>query len=123
MIQERYCSFEVAMLLREKGFDIPCIGRYSIHSHSKDFHLDCTRGCNNGGLFNCSAPTHQMAMDWLREIYGIDIIIEISIPSANDREYYCVIWDKHNNSYILDLFASYKDAVEASLKYCLTELI
>jgi len=53
MITEDYVSFEIAKLLKEKGFDVPCIGRYSVRS--KKFHLDCTRLCNNGGLFEFSA--------------------------------------------------------------------
>lgn len=64
-----------------------------------------------------------MVMKWLLEIYGIDIVIEISDPSANDRKYYCVIWDKNNNSYIIDLFNSYEDAVEEAINYCFENLI
>lgn len=64
-----------------------------------------------------------MVMKRLREIYRIDIVIEISDPSANDRKYYCVIYDKNNDSYILDLFDSYEDAVEEAIKYCLKNLI
>lgn len=63
------------------------------------------------------------AMKLLREIYGIDIVIEISDPSVNDRKYYCIIWNKNNDSYILDLFNSYEDAVEEAIKYCLENLI
>ena len=74
MIKEDYVSFEVAKLLKEKGFDIPCMGRYSVRS--KEFHLDCTKMCNNGGLFECAAPTHQMAMKWLREVHKIQICVE-----------------------------------------------
>lgn len=62
-------------------------------------------------------------MKWLRKIYGIDIVIEISDPSVKDRKYYCVIWNKNNDSYILDLFSSYEECVEAALKYCLENLI
>ena len=61
-------------------------------------------------------------MKWLREIYGIDIVIEISDQSVNDRKYYCVIWGKNNDSHILELFDSYEDAVEAALKYCLKNI-
>ena len=122
MIKETYCSYEVAKLLKEKGFHEPCIATYN--STTKNFQIeeiyeDWTihwKGC-------ISAPTLQMTMKWLREIYGLDIVIEISDPSVNDRKYYCVIWDKNNDSYILDLFDSYEDAVEAAIKYCLENLI
>ena len=49
MITEDFVSFETAKLLKEKGFNTSCMGRYSVRS--KEFHLDCTKMCNNGGLF------------------------------------------------------------------------
>ena len=105
MIKEDYCSFEVYKLLKEKGFD------GEIHTTF-----------DKEGYTQLSI-TLQMAMKWLRETYGIDIVIEISDPSVKDRKYYCVIWNKNNDSYILDLFDSYEEALEAALKYCLENLI
>ena len=123
MIKEAYCSFEVSKLLKEKGFDWECIGYY-VDDEPNDIKYSFLGETNSTWESRCcAAPTHQMAMRWLREIYGIDIVIEISDPSVNDRKYYCVIWDKNNDSYILDLFNSYEDAVEAALKYCLENLI
>ena len=118
MITEDYCSFEVAKLLKEKGFNIECNTAYYNGSL-----IDYTMYgfCIDGEFI--FAPTHQMAMKWLRKIYGIDIVIEVSDPSAKDRKYYCVIWNKNNDSYILDLFDSYEEAVEAALKYTLENLI
>lgn len=115
MIQETYCSFEVSKLLKEKGFDARCFATYTDYGQ---FSISLIQQYNKGYLGGCIAPTHQIAMKWLREIYGIDIAIEISDPSVNDRKYYCVIWDKNNESHILELFDSYEDAVEAVLKYC-----
>lgn len=68
-------------------------------------------------------PTLQMAMKWLREIHGIDIIIEITDLVCKNRKYYCMIYDRDNNSYILDLFNSYEQACDAAIKYCLENLI
>ena len=119
MIQETYCSFEVAKLLKEKGFDTRCCAGYT--SYGK-FYISLIQQYNKDNLLDCIAPTHQIAMKWLREIYGIDIVIEISDPSVNDRKYYCVIWDKNNDSHILELFDYYEDAVEAALKYCLKNI-
>lgn len=91
MIEETYCSYEVAMLLKEKGFDIGCYGRYSIRS--KEFHFDATRKCENHGLFVIAAPTHQMALKWLRE-KGIYItIVYGDYPSLNK-----VFWTPQINS-------------------------
>lgn len=118
MIKETYCSFEVSKLLKEKGFDTRSFAGYT---HYGQFYISLIQQYNKGNL-DCIAPTHQIAMKWLREIYGIDIVIEISDPSVNDRKYYCVIWDKNNDSHILELFDSYEDAVEAALKYCLENI-
>ena len=124
MIKEAYCSFEVAKLLKEKGFNTSCMGRYSIRS--KEFHLDCTKMCSNGGLFDCAAPTHQMAMKWLREKYYI-YADPIKQGNYNDcSEYYTWIVARmgiiHRNSSVGDKL-SYEQAVEAALKYSLENLI
>ena len=126
--KEAYVSFETAKLLKKKGFDENTLMVYMSYGDlCKCNRYDSIRNSNYNDItknyFECTAPTHQMAMKWLREIYGIDIVIEISDPSVNDRKYYCVIWDKNNDSYILDLFDSYEDAVEAAIKYCLENLI
>ena len=123
MIQEAYCSFEVAKLLKEKGFNEPTWTCYICYVKNEISHYDYTFSNSELRDEDISAPTHQMAMAWLRETYEIDIIIEISDPSVKGRKYYCVIWDKNNNSYILDLFGSYEEAIEAALKYILENLI
>ena len=125
MIKESYCSFEVSKLLKEKGFDEPCCGRYSIRS--KEFHLDCTKMCNNGGLFECAAPTHQMAMAWLREKYISIVIDDDEIPLS--YKYIIKKYSINDNYKVLTLkldslpFIKYEDAVEAALKYVLENLI
>ena len=131
-ITEDYVSFETAKLLKDKGFDVPCMGRYSVRS--KEFHLDCARLCNNGGLFECSAPTHQMAMKWLRIEHNIHIEPHIvktkysygympnyidlkelkqhfpfdEFDFSNADKYACITYDK---------------ACEVTIKYCLENLI
>lgn len=68
-VTERYCSYEVAMLLKEKGFDIWCdtyfthFGTFGYNLHKKDIDLTLA----------CYAPTQQMACDWIFERYGICI--------------------------------------------------
>ena len=124
MITEDYVSFEVAKLLKEKGFDVPCIGVYSVRS--KEFHLDCTRRCNNGGLFEYAAPSLATARKWLREEYYI-YADPIKQGNYNDcSEYYTWIVARmgiiHRNSTVADKL-SYEEACEAALKYSLENLI
>lgn len=129
MITEDFVSFEIANLLKGKGFDVECVGRYSIRS--KEFHLDYTRKCNNGGLFECAAPTLQMAMKWLREqkhIY-IDVFLDddSEMPwtynihtETRDGGSECIC-HHHGNYY--PLTDGYEECVEAAIKYCLENLI
>lgn len=124
MIEERYCSYEVAMLLKEKGFDIGCYGRYSIRS--KEFHFDATRKCENHGLFIIAAPTHQMAIDWLGE-KGIYITIVYGDYPALNKVFWTPQIDSLKGFNLPDDFYKdydkYGEACEAALKYALKNLI
>jgi len=122
MITEDYVSFEVAKLLKEKGFDEPLKrfynseGKRGISSYYNWNLSDC----------DCSCPTHQMARRWLREKYYI-YADPIKQGNYNDcSEYYTWIVACmgiiHRNSSVADKL-SYEEAVEAALKYSLEKLI
>lgn len=127
MIRERYCSYEVAKLLQEKGFDEPC--RSYFINYVGDYRR-CTveitsRDCSSEQILR---PTHQMAIDWLREIHKLHIEIYanasgyrfiISKPGGDGTD---LVTDAEgpNDGNAWD---DYKDVVEAALEYCLTELI
>ena len=119
MIKEAYCSFKVAKLLKEKGFDELCIYYYKDGALMFNPFL---KGRNSYQTDTCSAPTHQMAMKWLREIYNIDIItFHEKLP--ND-----CYWARIERNLSTEFeqepeYNSYEDAVEAAIKYCLENLI
>lgn len=102
MIKEDYCSFEVAKLLKEKGFN---------NDYPKG---DCTQiGC-----------THQMAMKWLREKQIYIRIIEDAFGKSYRFEVYSKNPNVKVNYYVPNYYKdTYEDAVEAALKYCLENLI
>lgn len=118
MIQEDYVSFEVAKLLKEKGFE----------QHK------CQHSYNSKGVFKWSdnldpyeysAPTHQMAMKWLREVYNI-IIEPESVWNGKKWEYQLFIVTPQNADspyYEHNPYKSYEECVEAAIKYCLKNLI
>lgn len=89
-IKEAYCSFEVSKLLKEKGFNEYCWKLYELVDLDKPvllngFELDSdSKFWNNRYLevykkehphiiYNCSAPSHQMAMAWCREVHKLHI--------------------------------------------------
>ena len=148
MIKEVYCSFEVAKLLKEKGFDCPCHATYDTAvtgGKPKFFEYDVLQFFPNGmknsddkyGMV-ISAPTYQMAMAWLREIYHLEINITFGFPFIDGKQQYKYFWsivrvcDDHleypmddlNSAYYNEEMAdSYEEAVESALKYTLENLI
>lgn len=124
MINEDYCSYEVAKLLKEKGFDEKTLSYYedNVLCHGDWYEW------NRSPLGHIAAPTHQMAMKWLREEKNIFIIIE---PHAYDyineknSSYSCSLWIGDNYYEYLESkhYPSYEEAVEAALKYSLENLI
>lgn len=125
MVEERYCSFEISKLLREKGFNEPCRAAYT--KYGKLFTTQIQQYVTNI-VWECVAPTHQMAIDWLREKKNIFIIIE---PHAYDyvneknKSYSCSLWIGDNYYQYIESrdYPSYGEAVEAILKYVLEKII
>ena len=145
MIKETYCSFEVAKLLKEKGFNVPT---HAFYNPKKSYTLkfDPCLIDRNAGIY-ISAPTHQMAMAWLRETHNIFIDVHLSFaedPDAYPAAYYVYILDAKSGNSLLEKadsiselnplmdvnnhnvpikFDSSEEAVEAALKYTLENLI
>ena len=129
MIEERYCSSEVSRLLREKGFDEACTRLY--YNDDLEFVNDNVYGhvLRNSSIANkdfITAPTHQMACDWLREVHKIFIEISVSIDLNGDYHYRYSVLNK-DCKYARKGYTSfdwnYTDAVEEALKYSLENLV
>jgi len=125
MIVEDYVSFEIAKLLKEKGFNEECSrffmpngnGRWK-YGHYHDFDISDRLEC----------PTLQMAMKWLRDVHHLVIQIEfIDFLEHGEVWLYSIIERKT----IKQLTGrdedftehSYEEACEAAIKYCLENLI
>ena len=115
MITEDYCSYEVAKLLKEKGFE-----QYKCQ-HSYD-SKGVFKWSDNLDPYEYSAPTLQMAMKWLRKVHNIHIWVE---PNHDKEGLYNahvkVGWWSNNWAGIS--YNTYEKAVEAAIKYCLENLI
>lgn len=125
-ITEDYVSFEVAKLLKEKGFNEPC---YTCYLNKECSHYDYL-STNFELVDNAySAPTIQMAMKWLREVHNLCVepyrtacgyLYTIStIPygscKCNPKEG----GDDEDSGQ----WTTYEGACEAAIKYCLENLI
>lgn len=132
MIEEDYVSFEIAKLLKKKGFNpLECGMYYSIETGKKTTALLTS-------LLAC--PTLQMTMKWLREEHDIHIAINICYtenPKLFQPDYYvCVSSTVTGESLIKEMcplvqdksltpkgFTSYEETCESAIKYCLENLI
>ena len=137
MIKEAYVSFEVAKLLKEKGFNYPCRAVYSPKGIVTHYLKEEVRAYDLKGHKKL-CPTHQMAIKWLREVYHIEISITFGFPFIDGKQQYKYFWsivkvcdnhleypmnDSSSASYNEEMVDSYEEAVEAALKYSLENLI
>ena len=127
-------SFEIAKLLKEKGFDIPCWSYYS-SLNLYTFELgdwnnhtigDTSMHKRNAGYY--SAPTIVEVVMWLYEKHGIWISVDTDITgkfrqilrkhNSNDR-----VWEVKNTFSISEYYNSPTEAYEAAIEYTLKNLL
>ena len=153
MITEDYVNFETAKLLKENGFDGPCYKVWESHDDSQTlvgapWFVEGETVVNkesvdaaakqyadeyniNNKVEGYLAPTLQMAMKWLREIYKLEVR---SIYDYDKDSWWGNInpmfeeTDENSDIYQKALRfdyqgKSYEEACEAVIKYCLKNLI
>lgn len=133
MITEDYVSFELAKLLKEKGFDESC-DRYAANKRIYD-NYEWT-SCNITG-HDIGIPTLYMALKWLRDVHHIypDIAVEVVVKNPltektpnNTVVYFSIkgIYNASTNKWdnsCISFFKTYEQAAETAVKYTLEHLI
>jgi len=111
MITEDYCSYEVAKLLKEKGFN------YQGFDYI-DFE---------GEVIKQDRPTHQMAMKWLREVHNIYLWVQPHqydyVEDKASKFVFCLYQGDNYDEPCKEDYLTYEEACEAAIKYCLENLI
>lgn len=131
MITEDYVSFEIAKLLKEKGFDEKCshywqdeISEYSITKEIHRWTDSVLANTEISASKRFSAPTLQMAMKWLRENFDIHCQIDCPIAASN---WVFGIRDLNKDEWItlrnMGDYETYEKACEAGIRYVLENLI
>ena len=140
MIKEDYVSFELAKMLKEKGFDEACITFYYVNDSNKRvillFQEDETAvnymensTCNEAEI---TAPTLQMAQKWFREEKHLAINPTTYYRKLEGHEFHnwgCDIvnldtWELYcSNS--LETFPAdtYEEVLEKAMKYALEKFV
>ena len=137
-LTEDYCSYEVANLLEGKGFpfesiDYPFVINKSGLIEEASFALGNAQMCDGTEILTC---THQMAMKWLREQRGLFISIDFVSYKKAFEDIECLadyqityefgVFEIYRQTTMKTdhaVYFDYKEAVEAALAFCLTELI
>ena len=82
MIVEQFVSFDIARMLKEAGFDVPCrgvyvtdrTGYYEFREYdNKQTTDDLCWNTEDGFQYEYLAPTQALAARWLREVYNVAI--------------------------------------------------
>ena len=130
-LTEDFVSFELAKLLRKKGFDGYCFMIYSIDGtidNTMELYGEvsmCNSECSDGDIV---APTFQMAIKYLREQYGFLISINPTLDKDGQLCIMYYIWDmddieKEAVKSGLYSIENYNQCIDDSIKYCLENLI
>lgn len=125
MITEDYVSFEVAKLLKDKGFPQKCPHYYL---DDQRFRHCCYETIpKDKEIYD--APTQAVAMKWLREVYNLGVFpstYHIMRGSKEEHVYGSAIVNLTTFDLICDDIMpkdSYEEACEVAIKYCLENLI
>lgn len=128
MIKERYVNLEVAKLLRDKGFNIPVNYEYHYKITIPQFHRK-KHNFNGIEYRNCSsewysAPTQQMACDWIAEKYKIHIVVRF-VSKLGYVASVCDISNPDSTLYMANTrdYPSIEPLYNEVLKYILTTMI
>ena len=133
MITEDYVSYEVAKLLKEKGFpqtrmlgDFITNMIYKVKTNESGKHslfLQYPDRRYNKDRY-IAAPTYQMILKWLRKK---DIIIVVQPEYFNIEskcsEWGCDIWCNDNYEKLSGNFPTYEETIETAIKYSLENLL
>jgi len=128
-MKEDYCDLEIAKLLKEKGFDEDTVCVYvGIYLLIRDENIIS----NNTDMPIIPAPTHQMAMKYLREKHNIIITLdydEYELADSDEKRvgygFNIQMADKPTEFFEISncVFDTYEESCESAITYCLTNLI
>ena len=134
-ITEDYVSFEIAKLLKKKGFNEECFALYNPDGVliQSGIRLNNIQVGRVEGSY--SAPTLQMVMKWLREVHYLHITVHPGVSEYGFVWTYAIVFAKEagkgeTHFYKISQITtpivkskSYEQACEAAIQYCLKHLI
>lgn len=131
-IKEDYVSFEIAKLLKEKGFNIPTNDYYRATGSGIFWakKLDWNNDIENetvGGMTYCSCPAQALVIKWLRVKYNIIVETLIFDRGFLEKDKFCFQWRVYDNTEEWETemkeYKTPEEATEQAILYSLQNLI
>ena len=132
-MNEDFVPFELAVKLKEKGFNEPCYGYYHRDGGDNSFEV-CGNGdydfLNSKNKYRVASPTISQVLKWLREEEKIYIVIAVN-PTLSTKDKIAYYYQIYFNSTGVgsdyyeseQWYAQWEDCAEDSIEYVLDNLI
>ena len=78
IMKKQFVTYEIALKLKELGFDEECLGYYTINNKGLLYPYNKSKYINRKD-FLCVAPLWQQVTDWFLSQYNIWIIVDTSL--------------------------------------------
>ena len=127
-ITEDYVSFEIAKLLKEKGFVISYDSFRGVYINGEFLRRNPGQAyLHNTGDEIIEVCSIQMAMKWLREVHNLHIQPEITAWPRKGYFIKIYLYKNCHNNFEKVTFVehkeTYEEACDAAIKYCLKNLV
>jgi hypothetical protein len=121
-LKDLFVPYDLAVMAKEKGFDLPCFACFGIHSQAffepdGKLHRNGAMDGFDGYSVRAAAPTHQQLTDWLREEH------KIHLTNIESRELYSFTVKWHNGICFNEMpckggeyYEAYNAALEVAMK-------
>ena len=123
-MSEDFTPFELAVKLKEKGFDEPCYGYYHCNGGNDSFELCGNGDCdflNSKNKHRIAAPTIPQVLKWLRKEKGMEVYSNYNRVYKHWTYIARAFDDSCYNS--IGGFKTYEQAALAGIEYVLDNLI
>lgn len=118
-LQELFVPYELALKLKEKGFNEPCLSYYFDDTLKHPSELTTTESqdkCQYITTIGILAPLYQQVVDWFRIKYTIDIV-HVTPNGYNKEGWKVQTYNSSKDSYFFDFVINSISTKDIERKY------
>ena len=115
-LKHLFVPYELAVKLKEKGFDYNCFAFYDSNNNIEYFCNLYKKHTNNSKSLGATvSPLYQQVVDWFREEHNI----LISVDNDGREYFYVYTFLKDDDRHILDGYKTYYEALTKAIEEAL----